>query len=68
MKTFDDYFYRLIAANPSLANYDIKMTLTVRSFRAQLQKAWEDGRMGGSYKSLNDLFGCFNASQPTAPQ
>jgi dihydropteroate synthase len=38
-----DYWYRLVRANPAMRDEDAKLTISVRSLRKQIEKAFEEG-------------------------
>lgn len=43
MGKFDDYWDRLVAANPGLGDFEQKISITVGAFRRQVEKAFTEG-------------------------
>ena len=71
---FYEYWNRLLVQNPNLGRDDIKMTISVESFKKQLAKAFEEGRKHpltsrkdaaddfakfGRKESVSDIFSAF---------
>jgi hypothetical protein len=53
--TFEQYWARLVAANPNLIFEESKMTLNIVTFKAQIKKAFEAGR--NRERSIHDVLG-----------
>lgn len=55
--SFLEYWGRLIASNESLKEPENKMTISVASFRKQLEKAYEAGKEGSGGSLFDQIFG-----------
>lgn len=55
--SFLEYWGRLISSNESLKEPENKMTISVASFRKQLEKAFEAGKEGSGGSLFDQLFG-----------
>lgn len=55
-KTFEDYWERIVEANPALARGDSRITLSAVSFKRELRKAFEANRPAESSNDYIDDF------------
>ena len=55
--SFLEYWGRLIASNKNLTEPENKMTISVASFRKQLEKAYEAGKGESGGSLFDQLFG-----------
>jgi hypothetical protein len=55
--TFEDYWDKLVKANPALRRGDCRMTIAAPAFKACLRRAFNHGKDDHGYDWVKEMFG-----------